>query len=415
MFIQDDIDELSIIIYNRDRVAINVLEAIFLAVESILYIQYIDTAVKAQAYKIFRQQKSKDSIRYVASELASEFLILYRIYRFAKTEKQFDEAYATILDRAIYDDTSDDTSDNQSDNNDNDIDKIARPLTIDKRVGSYTITNKDILTRQLKALRYLENYQQVYKEKYVRAQTDKLRYFGFDVLLVGKGAYIGLKKQTTSTRNNILMFILKLYLFFDGYRDRYKYTLTKVQNTLSTRFVNRPQFQAINTIIDVRGLKYIDKQRQRLKEERKKLRINRNYQRSEYIGVFKRTIGIDYLYILDDVQAIRPYLFDNFQRIPDTVTRLERAQRLLELLPRNKYRSARIQRSYTTSIGVLTSQRDPLLIERLNPNNRNATPLGKANNTVLARRNGEPQRLIQEQPRRRVATNSSTVRYNCTI
>lgn len=242
MFIQDDIDEPSIIIYNRDRVVINVLEAVFLAVESILYIQYIDTAVKAQVYKIFRQQKSKDSIRYVASELASEFLILYRIYRFAKTEKQFDEAYTTILNRAIRDDASDDTSDNESDNNDNDIDKIVRPLTIDKRVGSYTITNKDISTRQLKVLRYLENYQQVYKEKYVRAQIDKLRYFGFDVLLVGKGAYIGLKKQTTSARNNILTFILKLYLFFDGYRDRYKYTLIKVQNTLSTRFINRPQF-----------------------------------------------------------------------------------------------------------------------------------------------------------------------------
>lgn len=246
MFIQDDIDEPSIIIYNRDRVVINVLEAVFLAVKSILYIQYIDTAVKAQAYKIFGQQKSKDRIRYVASELASKFLALYRIYRFTKTEQRFDEAYAAILKRATHDDASDNDNDNdnnnESDNNDNDIDKITRPLTVDKRVGSYTITNKDTLTRQLKALHYLENYQQVYKEKYVRVQTDKLRYFGFDVLLVGKGTYIGLKKQTISARNNILTFILKLYLFFDGYRDRYKHTLTKVQNTLSTRFVNRPQF-----------------------------------------------------------------------------------------------------------------------------------------------------------------------------
>lgn len=218
----------------------NVLEAVFLSVESMLCIQYIDTAVEAQAYKIFGQQKSEDSIRYVASELASEFLTLYRTCRFAKTEQRFDEACAAILKRTIRDDTSD--SDNNSDNNDKDIDEIARPLTIDKRVGSYTTTNKDILTRQLKALRYLKNYQQVYKEKYVRAQTDKLRYFGFDVLLVGKGAYVGLKKQTTSARNNILTFILKLYLFFDSYRDRYKYALAKVQNTLSTRFVNRPQF-----------------------------------------------------------------------------------------------------------------------------------------------------------------------------
>lgn len=240
MLIEYDIDELSIIIYNRDRAVMNALEAIFLSVESILCIQHIDTAVEAQVYKIFGQQKSEDSIRYVASELASEFLTLYRTYRFAKTEQRFDEACAAILDRTIRDDASD--SDNDSDNDDKDIDEIARPLTIDKRVGSYTTTNKDTSTRQLKALRYLKNYQQVYKEKCVRAQIDKLRYFGFDVLLAGKGAYVGLKKQTISACNNTLTFILKLYLFFDGYRNRYKHALVKVQNTLSTRFVNRPQF-----------------------------------------------------------------------------------------------------------------------------------------------------------------------------
>lgn len=404
MLIEHDINELTIIIYDRDRAAINALEAVFLGIDLMLYTQYIDTAVKAQACKIFRQQKSEDSIRYVPSELAIEFLTIYKTCRFANSVQKFDEAYATILKRTIRDKASDsgndsNNDDDNDDNNDNNIDKIAYPLAVDKRVGTYTITNKDILTRQLKALRYLENYQQVYKEKCIKVQTDKLRYFGFDVLLAGKGAYAGLKKQTTSACNNILTFILKLYLFFDSYRDRYKHALAKVQNTLSTRFVNRLQFQAVNTIINVRGLKYIDKQRQRLEDERKKLRNDCNYQRSEYIGVFERTIGIDYLYILDDVvYTIKPNLFDYFQRIPDIVTILERAQqRLLELLPCNKHRSARIQRSHTTSTGVLTSQRDALLIERLNLNNRNATPLGKStklDNTTLVQRNGEPQRPI---------------------
>lgn len=253
-----------------------------------------------------------------------------------------------MLVRATYDEANDNnTSNNESENEnaeavqDDEVDAIVRLVAIDKRT-SYNYQKKDTSIRQLKIIQYLERYQQVYKEKCVKVQTNKMRHFGFDVLLVGEGAYVGLKKQTASARNDILTFILKLYLFFDGYRDRYEHTLAKVQNTLSTRFINRPQFQAVNTIIDVRGLKHIDKQRQRLKEERKKLRINRNYQRSECIGIFQRTIGIDCLYILDDVQAIRPYLFDNFQRIPDIVTRLERAQRLLELLPRNKHRSARI-------------------------------------------------------------------------
>lgn len=101
------IDEPDIIIYNRDRAAINALEAVFLVVESMLYIQYIDTAVEAQAYKIFGQQKSKDSIRYVASKLAAEFLALYRTYRFTKTKQLFDNTYSAILIHAIRDDTND--------------------------------------------------------------------------------------------------------------------------------------------------------------------------------------------------------------------------------------------------------------------------------------------------------------------
>lgn len=60
-----------------DRAVINILEAIFLVVESILYTYYIDTAIKVQIYKIFRQQKTRDSI---------QLLIIYRIYRFTKTE-----------------------------------------------------------------------------------------------------------------------------------------------------------------------------------------------------------------------------------------------------------------------------------------------------------------------------------------
>lgn len=108
------IDKPDIIIYDRDRTAINVLESVFLVVESILCIQYIDTAVEVQAYKIFRQQKSDNSIRYVASELATKFLVLYRTYRFTKTKQLFDDTYIAILIRAIRDDASDnDTSDNE--------------------------------------------------------------------------------------------------------------------------------------------------------------------------------------------------------------------------------------------------------------------------------------------------------------
>lgn len=90
----------SSIIYYRDYIAINTLEAVFLIFKSILYVQYIDTIVEVQTYKIFRQQRSEDS------ELAIEFLILYRIYRLVKTEQLFKDAYLAILIYAMYDDTS---------------------------------------------------------------------------------------------------------------------------------------------------------------------------------------------------------------------------------------------------------------------------------------------------------------------
>lgn len=69
-----------------------------------MYIQYIDTVVEVQAYKIFRQKKSDNSTRYIASELIAEFLALYRTYRFAKTN---DNTYVAILIYTTYDEDSD--------------------------------------------------------------------------------------------------------------------------------------------------------------------------------------------------------------------------------------------------------------------------------------------------------------------
>lgn len=277
----------------------------FLGIESILYIQYIDTVVEAQAYKIFRQKKSDNSTRYVASELAAEFLSLYRTYRFAKTKQLFDDTYIAILIRAIRDEDSDnenETNDNTTNETaeaaqDDEVDDIVRPIAINKRASCNY--QRDILIRQLKInqiIRYLERYQQVYKEKYVKAQTDKIRYFGYDMSLVGKGIYTGLKKQTASIRNNMLTLILRIVPFYDGYVDRYTYTLSVIQNTSSTRFVNRLFYYTINTIIDVRGLKAIAIQKQKYDEEQEKIAANPRYLRSVYTSIYIKTIDIAYSY-----------------------------------------------------------------------------------------------------------------------
>lgn len=65
-----------------------------------LYTQYIDTAVRANTYKLFGQQKDKHTNRYVASELIEEFISLYKAYRFAPTEAAFNKVYAAIDERA---------------------------------------------------------------------------------------------------------------------------------------------------------------------------------------------------------------------------------------------------------------------------------------------------------------------------
>lgn len=205
------IDEPDIIIYNSDRTALITLEAIFLEIEFTLYIQYIDTIVKAQAYKIFRQQKSEDSIRYTSS---SSIIAIY----------------VAILTGATYNEASDSKNKIPEAIQDDEVDNIIQLVAINKR-SSYNY--KDASIRQLKIIRYLERYQQVYKEKYVKAQTNKIPYLDYDVSLVGKGIYIGLKKQIATARNSILTLILQIVLFYNSYISCFVYLLSIVQNALS--------------------------------------------------------------------------------------------------------------------------------------------------------------------------------------
>lgn len=242
LFEEYEIDNPDIIIYNRDRAAMNTLESVFLGVPSILYTQYINTVVEAQAYKTFGQQKNDNSTRYVLSELAAKFLALYKDCRLTLLEAAFNDAYAKILERAQRNELSDSNSDDREaldTDADNKVDILVQPIDPTKAVAT---TKKDTPTRQLKIVRYIEKYQQVYKEKYVKAQTDRLRHYGFDTSSASKGAYASLKRQTTSSRNNTLTFFLKLILFYEGYLDRYKVALAVAQSNALNIFINTPFF-----------------------------------------------------------------------------------------------------------------------------------------------------------------------------
>lgn len=112
--------------------------------------QYIDTAIEAQVYKLFGQQKSEDRIRYIASELASKFIALYKTCRNLPTEKSFNDTYSALLDRAQRDEAILDTRTIDADDK---VNKIVRPIELNKYVSD---NNKN--TRQYATQRSTSRY-----------------------------------------------------------------------------------------------------------------------------------------------------------------------------------------------------------------------------------------------------------------
>lgn len=181
-----------------------------------LYTQHIDTAVTVYIYKLFSQQKNSASTRYIPSKLADKFLTLYRHCRYALIEAAFDEVYTALGERTKYDYTDDNSSVEEEIEAD-EFNNLTRPIDDSDRKRKKTQSyNKDIPERQTKAKRYLETVQQPYKEKCIKAQTDKLRHYGFDISSAREGAYVGLKGQLKSARNNTLTLFLKIAPYFDG-------------------------------------------------------------------------------------------------------------------------------------------------------------------------------------------------------
>lgn len=293
LFKKYKINKLEVWIYNRNRAIINALEVVFLGIKSILYIQYIDIVVIVYTYKLFGQQKNKDSTRYILSTLADEFLILYRYCRYILTETVFDEVYTALKERSKYSYIDYDNSNVEEKVAVDKFNNLARPINSNKRV--LLVYNKDITKRQLKAKHYLETVQQLYKEKCVKAQTDRIRHYGFDVLSASEGTYAGLKGWLTSARNNILTLFLKIALYFNSQRDRYNYDLLVAQNTALDQFINKEFYYNVNSVIGTRGLKIIYNQKQKLDTKLDNVVNDRDFVRSIYIY---QCFYLDYRYSL---------------------------------------------------------------------------------------------------------------------
>lgn len=411
LFKKYKINEPEVQIYNRNRAAINALEAVFLGIESMLYTQHIDTVVTVYAYKLFGQQKNKDSTRYIPSILADEFLVLYRHCRYALTETAFDKVYTALKERCKYSYIDDDNSNAEEEVAADKFDDLARPIDSDKR--ALLVYNKDITKRQLKAKRYLETVWQLYKEKCVKAQIDRIRYYGFDVLSASEGAYVGLKGQLTSARNNTLTLFLKIALYFDSQRDRYNYDLLVAQNTALNQFINKEFYYNVNSVIATRGLKIIYNQKQKLDTKLDNAVNDRDFVRSIYTSVFTQTIGIACLYKLEDKTVLTVAKFDRFYYILGTIE-APSIRRLLKLAVRLRKRATRLERSYKVGTGASSNIRDRIGAKHDNPNLVGDDDNDDIDNkATLARRNGKLQRPIQQQPNRRTIALDGEVHCNC--
>lgn len=254
-----------------------------------------------------------------------------------------------------------------------------------------------MLVQQLKIVRYLEKYQQVYKEKYVKVQTNRLRYYGFDTSSTSKGAYTGLKRQTTLSRNNTLTFFLKLVLFYEGYLDRYEVALAVVQSNVLNIFINMPFFQRVNIVVYSRALKLIQVQKDKLRYKLEQRATNDNFTRPPYISLFTQTISLPCSYKLEGKDTLELAIYDTFQLILGIVIEGPATRRILEAIQQLKKRLVQVAKLYTTSIGASSNQRNLILIERLNLNNYNTIPLDilRLNDIAVAYRNSKPQRVIQ--------------------
>lgn len=370
--------------------------------------QYIDTAVTVYTYKLFGQQKNSNGTRYIPSKLADEFLTLYRNCRYILTEAVFDEVYTALKERAKYNNTDDSSIEEgelvlEAD----EFDDLTRPVNVSNKYTSLAY-NKDTTERQLKAKRYLEIAQQPYKEKCVKVQTDKLRHYSFNILSAGEGAYVGLKGQLTSARNDTLTLFLKIALYFDSQRDRYNYDLSIAQNTILNQFINKEFYYNINSIVATRGLKIIYSQKQKLDAELD-VASDRDFVRSIYTSVFTQTIGIDCLYKLEGKAVLIVAEFDRFYYILGTTDALLSTRRLLELVVRLRKRTARLERLYIVGIGASSNVRDRISTKYDDPN----LVGNEDNEATLARRNSELQRPIQQQANRYIVAPSGKVYYNC--
>lgn len=172
-----------------------------------------------------------------------------------------------------------------------------------------------------------------------------------------------------SARNDTLTFFCKLGPYYDTQLDRFKANLAVAQNTTNTKYVDKPFYYRVNTIVYTRGLDHVYKQKQKLDDELERIQADRHYERLHCTGLFMRTIGIHCSHRLEGMDTLSTAAFDEFWIIPSTSAQSPARQRLLEPALRLSKRNVRIARLHAAGTGSTIGVRNTIGAELHNPNN----------------------------------------------
>lgn len=192
-----------------------------------LYIQYINSDVKAQASnKLGRIRKSPNAKHIVLSNKAVEFMSIYRAIVNTPTKDEYNTIYEVLCIRAY-------------------------------GKGEYEVKyDKDDLLLQIRLFKYLRKQQfNKHYKLYIKAQTNDILSYRYDTTSLVKSGYASLKGQLGSSKSDILTFFRKLLPFFKSYIIRYYIKLSKAQNLALTTFLNIRYYNRLVRIISSKGIR----------------------------------------------------------------------------------------------------------------------------------------------------------------
>ena len=337
------IDNPSAFLPDRDQALMRALKTVMPLQPIMLCTWHINADVKAVAGK-YLQRIVLPNGQWTLSLAVEEFMTLYRAYINSTSEEDFNQCFDAIKQHA---------------RNDSNV----HYLYYD----------------------YLAKHWWPYKEKIIKAWTNKIIQYGYDTTSLAESSHFGLKTWLHSSRNDALTSLQKMALYYESHIGRYYAKLGTAQLQVSTKFRNTPLFHKFCRVVTTKGLEHVWAQKTKLKEELDRPRQDATYVRPRCTHTFCATIGALCShelepYLLDTNHLLKPDMFDNQYLIPDNdvnahLAQLDQAEkRVNDFRRRERWQRIATARSHQANTEESNTRRDPTRSERLDPNNCVTSP-----------------------------------------